>query len=1315
MAALLLTAAASAFTTSFGITGLTASIIGAAATAAGTFIDLALFGGPTIKQSFEGPRLSDSQITTSTEGAPILRVYGRYRVGGQIIWATRLEEEVVTETTKSGGKGGGGGSETTTTTYKYYANFAIGICEGVVGSLGRVWADGKEIDLTDYTYRFYRGTETQTPDSLLETKDGSGNIPGYRGLCYIVFERVPLEKFGNRVPQMLFEILRPVTENNSLETRVPGVNLIPGTTEFGYDPVVIKQQYKSSSGQVTSEAIENAHLLNGKSDWDEAIDQLEQTLTGLNIVCFVVTWFGNDLRAGNCTIKPRVESSTKQTSPHSWYVAGLDRTSADIISQYLGKPAFGGTPNDASVIRAIQDLKARGYEVMFYPFIIMDIPAGNTLPNPYSANGAGVGQAVYPWRGRITCHPAPGQTGTVDKTGTAGTQIASFYGSATAAHFGGSGTTVIYSGPNQWSYSRFVLHMAQLCKLAGGVEYFCVGSELVGLTSVRSSSSTFPFVANLVTLAGHVRTLLPTTKIGYAADWSEYHSYRPADGTNDVYFNMDQLWSNANIDFIGFDNYMKLADWRDGTDHLDYLAGHPSIYDIDYLKSNIEGGEDYDWYYASDSDRVNQIRTPINDAAYSKHWVFRQKDFRNWWLSQHYDRPAGVESGSPTSWTPQSKPIFFTELGCPAVDKGANQPNVFVDPKSSESFLPYFSSGSRDDVIQRRFLQAHFDYWDPTAGNNPISGVYGGRMLDQTRINVWAWDARPWPTFPLDGNSWADKPNWQYGHWLNTRMGTVYVPDLLTKLAEDYGFTNYDFSRAYGSCDGYVVDSVMSIRGAVEPLELMFFFNLIESGDKIKAASKHEVTPRATITLSNALAQGDGKEVLVMTRKQETEIPATVNIKFIDASQDYKSAAVQAQRLTVSSDGVSNNDVPIIIDFARAQQNVEQILYDIWGAREGAAFGVLPSLVALEPGDVVTLSLNDFTQDVRIQQITDGTGRAIDATTFDRSAWISAPSGDRTTPLSPDTSIAAPIALIMDLPLLLDSDTEHAAYTAGYARPWPTGINVYRSSSTSNYALNTVIAAAAKIGETLTPLAAGPEGRWDYANTLDIELYNGEIASADELSVLAGANSLAVETGTGWEIIQFCNATLIGSGQYRISKLGRAKKGTEGAMQTLLPAGQRVIVLDLAVQQLSMSLSDLNRLLYYKYGPASKPISDPTYTSLSTTLRGNGMRPYSPEHVRGRLSGADWVITWKRRTRIGGDDWEYTTDVPLSEAFERYEVDVLSSGGAVVRTITVSAPSATYTSAQQATDGITAPFDVIVYQISEKYGRGTGRRKTISG
>ena len=118
----------------------------------------------------------------------------------------------------------------------------------------------------------------------------------------------------------------------------------------------------------------------------------------------------------------------------------------------------------------------------------------------------------------------------------------------------------------------------------------------------------------------------PRTKIGYGADWSEYNNHQTGDAPGALLFNLDPLWSDANIDFVGIDNYMPLSDWRDGTAHLDYDAvnGPTDIHDAAYLTGNIRGGEDYDWYYASDADRDAQTRTPITDGL-GKPWVFRAK------------------------------------------------------------------------------------------------------------------------------------------------------------------------------------------------------------------------------------------------------------------------------------------------------------------------------------------------------------------------------------------------------------------------------------------------------------------------------------------------------------------------------------------------------------------------------------------------------------------------------------------------------------------------------------------------------------------
>ena len=133
-------------------------------------------------------------------------------------------------------------------------------------------------------------------------------------------------------------------------------------------------------------------------------------------------------------------------------------------------------------------------------------------------------------------------------------------------------------------------------------------------------------------------------KIGYAADWSEYFGHHPGNG--DVHFHLDPLWADENIDFVGIDNYMPLSDWREGESHLD--AGWKRIDNPDYLRANVAGGEGYDWYYARDVDRTMQLRTPIIDGAHGEHWVWRYKDIRNWWLSEHRNRIKGVRQAQAT-------------------------------------------------------------------------------------------------------------------------------------------------------------------------------------------------------------------------------------------------------------------------------------------------------------------------------------------------------------------------------------------------------------------------------------------------------------------------------------------------------------------------------------------------------------------------------------------------------------------------------------------------------------------------------------------
>ena len=96
--------------------------------------------------------------------------------------------------------------------------------EGPAGGVLRIWAGDRLIaDLRagagayanhpKYRFRIYLGTEDQGPDPLIRRHvensadfDGHDATPAHRGLVYIVFEDLPLDEFGNRIPPITAEI-----------------------------------------------------------------------------------------------------------------------------------------------------------------------------------------------------------------------------------------------------------------------------------------------------------------------------------------------------------------------------------------------------------------------------------------------------------------------------------------------------------------------------------------------------------------------------------------------------------------------------------------------------------------------------------------------------------------------------------------------------------------------------------------------------------------------------------------------------------------------------------------------------------------------------------------------------------------------------------------------------------------------------------------------------------------------------------------------------------------------------------------------------
>ncbi|WP_282025914.1 baseplate multidomain protein megatron [Limimaricola cinnabarinus] len=1277
--------------------GLSGAVWGRAAGATlGRAIDARLLGPGA--DPVETGRVDRFRLTGAGEGAPIAKLWGRMRIGGQVIWASDFEER---RATSGGGKGA---PRPEVTEFSYAVSLAVGLCEGPVTRVARIWADGVELGRDEIAWRLYEGREDQLPDPKVEAALGIGRAPAYRGLAYVVIEDLDLARFGNRVPQLSFEVLRPADIDDparagDIARLLRGVAVIPGTGEYA----LARAPVHKAAG-FAERAPANLHGPTGPSDAEAALDDLVEELPRCRAASLVVSWFGDDLRAGQCRIRPKVEQRQSDGEEMAWRVSGLGRGEAMEVPRIEDRPVYGGTPSDRSVIEAIRAMTARGLEVTCYPFILMDQLAGNGLPDPYG----GAEQAALPWRGRITTALAPGQSGTSDRTAQAEAEVAAFFGAAKAEDFAITPDGPVYAGAEDWGLRRFVLHQAHLCAMAGGVEAFCIGSELVALTTIRGAHDSYPAVAALRDLAREVRGILgPQVKLSYAADWTEYHGHQPGGATKR--FHLDPLWADPNIDFIGIDNYMPLSDWRDGHDHLD-ARDHRSIYDLDYLASNVAGGEGYDWFYHSPEARAAQIRTPITDGD-GEPWVWRYKDLKGWWGNPHHERLGGVRQAAPTAWQPGSKPIRFTELGCAAVDRGTNQPNKFLDPKSTESSLPYHSRGHRDELIQMQYLRAmHRHFAAP--GANPVSEVYGGPMLDTDRMLVWAWDLRPYPWFPGLSEVWSDGANWARGHWITGRTAHRDLASVVAEICAEAGVSDIDTSRLFGLVRGYVAQGAQSARALLQPLMLAHGFDAVERGGSLVFRSRDGradalLDPEGFVRVS---PETPGTEI---ARDGASALPDRVRLGYVEAGGTGEAGSVEAALPGRAGIHVEAAELPMALTRSEAQAMAARWLAEMRLARETAVFALPPSAHPLGAGDVVEI-MGEPGGNWRIDRVERTRHAQVEAVRTAPGLYLPQPAEAEA--VSPGAYIPpVPVeGVFLDLPLLTGEEVPHAPHFAATARPWPGAVALVSGVEDADHRLNLVQSLPATIGTSLTAMTAAPSGVWDRGPALRVRLAQGQLGSASEAAILSGANLCAIGDGTGdhWEVFQFQTAEPVAPGVYDLSMRLRGQAGTDGVMPDLWPIGSRVVLLDGVPRQIELPEAARGLERHYRYGPARRPLTDPSWRHEARAFAGIGLRPYAPAHLAARAAGGDLEITWIRRARRGGDGWE-GREVPLGEEREAYLLRILD-GGVVLREVEVETPAFVYTAAAQMADGAAGDLVVQVAQISDAFGPGPFAAITVA-
>lgn len=177
---------------------------GLVGTALGGIVDRGLFGGGG--KARDVGRIGNLTVQSAAYGEPISFIVGRMRAAGNLIWTAGIKET-------ASRSGGGKRSGPATTSYAYSSSFAVGLAAREISGIGRIWADGKLIRdaagafVSPVTMRIHHGSETQTVDPLIAAAEGIGEAPAYRGIAYVVFEDLPLADYGNRIPNLTFEIV----------------------------------------------------------------------------------------------------------------------------------------------------------------------------------------------------------------------------------------------------------------------------------------------------------------------------------------------------------------------------------------------------------------------------------------------------------------------------------------------------------------------------------------------------------------------------------------------------------------------------------------------------------------------------------------------------------------------------------------------------------------------------------------------------------------------------------------------------------------------------------------------------------------------------------------------------------------------------------------------------------------------------------------------------------------------------------------------------------------------------------------------------
>lgn len=548
-----------------------------------------------------------------------------------------------------------------------------------------------------------------------------------------------------------------------------------------------------------------------------------------------------------------------------------------------------------------------------------------------------------------------------------------------------------------------------------------------------------------------------------------------------------------------------------------------------------------------------------------------------------------------------------------------------------------------------------------------------------------------------------------------------------------YGFdaSEYEVSTLTQDCRGYFVMGAVTGQNALSSLLTTFDIVHYEEDGVVHFVNRKDIAP-VVISTDELAARPYGAEAprpFSLKPTPERTVPREVEVHYANPSKDWQGDMEAARRSNATGDNVLRLQTDVTMAPGFAQDTARRVLWTAKANQDVIAVQLPPSRSLLHEGSVIELTGHGRTWTVLARQVDyqRSTVVAIEGPNDEAAAldFTSSPADGGADDSGGPGVLAALDLIVIDVAPLSDAQaTEPGVYlaTAPVApdKPW-IGADAYESASGADgtFTLASDLPFTARLGIVATALQGGVSAYMiDRKNVVDVTLtYGPSPSSVTEEHMLQGKNRVLI----GGELLGYVTATLIdsGAGTWRLSNLLRGLRDTEDAIDTH-QAGERAVFLagsGMGIRFVPQAIALLGSDRYYRSIPTGGIVDD--YPNVMEGYDANTVRPFRVYDVRAYRdptdSTPDVVVTWKYQSRANVHPM-YPNAIPLMEATEAYEIDLLDSAGVnVSATHSATSPTTTFTTAEVVAAGYAAldPIRLDVYQIGSYVGRGRRRRVTV--